>query len=345
MYSKGDLLTPRQAQQLAVREAQRGAGFVSPNPLVGCVVVDTQHRLLTSGFHGYYGGPHAERVAFASLSDEELSGSTVYVTLEPCAHHGKTPPCAELFIGKKIYKVVVGQKDPNPLVAGRGIAILKKENILVETNEEFSVECARLAEQFFWHIQNQTPFVTLKVALSADGKIAGIPGSNPMITSEEARFYARELRATYDATLIGAETFLRDNPLLDFRGTRWEGQKKPKVVILDPRGRARAFFAQSRMSKVVSSQDVFFITEVNTASLKELYQKGIYSLYVEGGAKTHELFIQQKLFQKILCFVSPKSVGGGVPWVWSYDTLKNNMQLLGSTSCGEDELLELAPFK
>lgn len=343
MYSKGDLLTPQQAQHLAVQEAQRGAGFVSPNPLVGCVVVDTQHRLLSSGFHGYYGGPHAERVAFASLSNEELSGSTVYVTLEPCSHHGKTPPCAELLIGKNIYKVVVGQTDPNPLVAGRGIDLLKKENILVETNEEFSVECARLAEKFFWHIQNQTPFVALKVALSADGKIAGVPGSNPMITSEEARFYARELRATYDATLIGAETFLRDNPLLDFRGTRWEGQKNPKVVILDPRGRARAFFAESRMSKVVSHKDVSFITEVSAATLKDLYLKGIYSLYVEGGAKTHELFIQQKLFQKIICFVSPKHLGEGVPWVWSNQDLRSQFNEITDKLVGEDKCLEFYP--
>lgn len=343
MPSKGDVLTAQQAQDLALSEASLGAGWVSPNPLVGCVVVDQHHRFLASGFHSYYGGPHAERDAFAKLEPGALLGATVYVTLEPCSHHGKTPPCSDLFLNQKINAVVVGQMDPNPLVAGRGLAILKKENIAIVSNEDFSKKSARLAEMFLWHMQNKKPFVTLKVALSADGKIAGPPGSNPVITSQDARFRARELRAAHDATLIGAETFLRDNPLLDFRDTRWEGKKQPKVVILDPRGRARAFFAQSKLSQTVKSENVFFVDSVDDTMLRDLYLKGICSLYVEGGAKTHELFIQQKLYQKIICFVSPKNRPEGLPWVWTLETLDAQLHQESRSQIGEDQILEFYP--
>jgi diaminohydroxyphosphoribosylaminopyrimidine deaminase / 5-amino-6-(5-phosphoribosylamino)uracil reductase len=340
---KGDVLSTEQAQALALSEAEKGAGWVSPNPLVGCVVVDQQHRFLASGFHGYYGGPHAERDAFAKIDSGLLQGATVYVTLEPCSHQGKTPPCTDLFLKQKISKVVMGQKDPNPLVAGRGLAILQRENITVATDEAFSKKSARLAEMFLWHMQNKKPYVTLKVALSADGKIAGPLGSNPAITSEAARFRARELRATYDATFIGAETFLRDNPLLDFRGTRWEGKKQPKVVILDPRGRAQAFLSQSRLAQTVKSENVFFVASVDETMLRDLYQKGIYSLYVEGGAKTHELFIQQKLYQKLICFVSPTPCVEGLSWLWTLETLKAQLHLVATVPIGEDQCFEFEP--
>ncbi len=341
--SKGDFIPVEQAQELALFEAARGAGFVSPNPLVGCVVVDPEHRFLASSHHANYGGPHAERAAFAKLSSGELAGATVYVTLEPCSHHGKTPPCTKLFAGKKIKQVIVGQLDPNPLVAGRGIAFLKKQNILINFDEEFSAKSARLAEIFMWHIQNKLPFVTLKVALSADGKIAGPPGSDPFITSQASRLRARELRATHDATFIGAETFLIDNPLLDFRETQWEGKKQPRVVILDPQGRAQSFYLKSRLAQSVKKENVFFVASVDKGMLKELYAKGIYSLYVEGGAKTHDLFMQQKLYQKLICFVSPKLCGDGVPWVWSVVDLKAKFQHVQTAQIGDDEFMEFIP--
>ncbi len=340
MPAKGEVLSPQQAQDLALSEASKGAGWVSPNPLVGCVVVDQHQRFLASGFHGYYGGPHAERDAFAKLDPGLLQGATVYVTLEPCSHQGKTPPCTDVFLAQQIKKVVVGQTDPNPLVAGRGLAILKRENIEIATDEEFSKKSARLAEIFLWHMQNKKPYVTLKVALSADGKIAGPLGSDPAITSEAARFCARELRATYDATMIGAETFLRDNPLLDFRETRWSGKKPPKVVILDPRGRAQAFFAQSRLAKTVKSENVFFVASVDEAMLRDLYLKGIYSLYVEGGAKTHQLFIEQQLFQKVVCFASPAHRPEGLPWVWTLEKLSSELQHVTTSQIGEDQCIE-----
>ena len=209
----------------------------------------------------------------------------------------------------------MGLQDPNPLVAGRGIALLKQNGIDVEMPKEFSEKCQKLAEIFLWHIQKKMPFVSLKIALSGDNKIAGLSGKTVAITSEEARLHARELRAGYDATMIGAETFLKDDPFLDFRQTKWEGKKSPKVVILDPNGRAQSFFQQSQMNKIVFSENIFFVKSVDKEMLKDLYQKGIYSLYVEGGAKTHQQFVDKKLFQKLYCFRSFKNLGEGLPWI------------------------------
>ncbi len=347
--SQGQLLTQAEAQELAVQVAGGGRGFVSPNPLVGCVIVDQEHRFLASGFHAVYGGPHAEVDAFSKLKPEQLKQSTVYVTLEPCSHHGKTPPCVDLFLDKGIRKVIVGQQDPNPLVAGQGLEKLRKNHISVEMNEEFSQKSARCAEIFLWHIQNKMPFVSLKVAITLDGKMAGDPGESLWITTEAARLRARELRAGYDATLIGAETFLKDNPWLDFRQTRWERKKEPKVVILDPRGRAADSFSRSRMSKVVKAENVFFIKTIDSKTLSFLYQKGLYSLYVEGGAKTHELFLKQKLFQKIYCFQSQKKLGRGLPWrdEETLDEIASSLSVeLGKPQAvGEDLLFELYPHK
>lgn len=313
-YQRGDVLSSEQAQELALSVAQRGSGFVSPNPLVGCVIVDKQHRLLSTGFHAKWGGPHAEADAFSKLQTADLQQSTVYVTLEPCSHQGKTPPCADLFLNKGIQKVVVGLRDPNPLVAGQGLERLRQNKIEIVMPSDFSMRCARLAEIFLWQIQKKRPFVALKVAMSADGKIAGEPGASPWITSVASRLFARAIRAGYDATMIGAETFLQDNPRLDFRDTRWENKKNPKVVILDPRGRAKDFFPRSNLAKVIAPENVFFVKSVDEELLRDLYQKGIYSLFVEGGAKTHSLFVKQRLFQKIYCFESPQVLGNGLSW-------------------------------
>ncbi|MBY0386361.1 bifunctional diaminohydroxyphosphoribosylaminopyrimidine deaminase/5-amino-6-(5-phosphoribosylamino)uracil reductase RibD, partial [bacterium] len=274
-----------------------------------------------------------------------LQGSTIYVTLEPCSHHGKTPPCAELFLNKGIKKVVVGLQDPNPLVAGRGIALLKQNGIHVEMSSDFSEKCRRLAEIFLWHIQNKMPFVALKIALSADDKIAGPSGKTIAVTGEEARLCARELRAGYDATMIGAETFLQDDPLLDFRQTKWQGKKSPKVVILDPHGRAQKFFPKSRMNTVVSSQNIFFVKSVNEETLKNLYQKGICSLYVEGGATTHRLFIDQKLFQKLYCFRSQQTIEQGLPWVGSFEKIEEvtSSHFDHRSQIGKDDLVVFYP--
>jgi diaminohydroxyphosphoribosylaminopyrimidine deaminase / 5-amino-6-(5-phosphoribosylamino)uracil reductase len=346
-YKRGDILSSGQAQDLAVQVARGGKGFVAPNPLVGCVVVDSAHRFLASGFHAKWGGPHAEAHALSGLQREELQGATIYVTLEPCTHYGKTPPCVELLLDKGIRKVVVGLQDPNPLVAGKGITKLKENKIEVEQNLEFSQKCERLTEIFLWHIQNKMPFVALKVAMSLDGQIAMKSGESQWITGEAARLRAREIRAGYDATMIGAETFLKDNPRLDFRETVWEKNKTSRVVILDPRGRAEEFYPRSELAKTTAKENVFFVKMVETKTLQDLYQKGLTSIYVEGGAQTHSLFIKQKLFQKIYCFQAPQILGQGRAWTGELEF--NNLaatQQLDLESCekiDKDLLLQFYP--
>ncbi len=343
MYKKGDGISQQEAQNLAVNVARQGAGFVSPNPLVGCVIVDGQHHFLSSGFHALYGGPHAEVNAFRTLSIDELVGSTVYVTLEPCSHYGKTPPCVELFLNKGIQKVVVGLQDPNPLVAGQGLERLRQNKICVETDIVFSRQCEELTEIFLYHMQYKLPFVALKVAMSADGFIASADKKPLAITGETTRLYARELRAQYDATLIGAETFLQDDPLLDFRGTPWQGQKDPRVVILDPHGRAEEFFPRSKMATSLKRENLYFVKSIERTSLQEIYQNQIYSLYVEGGAQTHRLFVEQKLFQKLYCFIAAQKQGSGLPWLWRPSELAQDLIVLATQQIGSDHLTTYTP--
>lgn len=337
MYNIGQPIDPDQAMRFAVETAKMGRGFVSPNPLVGCVIVDKDHKFLSAGAHLRHGGAHAEINAIKSIGDQSLlEGASLYVTLEPCSHRGKTPPCTETIIEAKIANVFYGTKDPNPQVAGKGLERLKTSGIKVEHFGRYEPACLEICEQFIYHIQNQRPFVALKVGTSLDGKIALKSGESQWITGEEARNHGRQLRAHYDATLIGAGTFEYDNPKLDFRGTGFEGQKQNKVVLLDPKGKAADKFKDSNLHKIHGAKNVYVLTRVDHVSkwaknlnpvitweatqqgwdqaLKNLYQKGIHSLYVEGGSYVFSQFLHYNLAQKIYLFQSPKILGDGVSW-------------------------------
>jgi diaminohydroxyphosphoribosylaminopyrimidine deaminase/5-amino-6-(5-phosphoribosylamino)uracil reductase len=317
--SVGDAITREQAQDLALTVAESGAGFVSPNPLVGCVIVDKDHRFLASGYHGKLGGDHAEIDALKKVPPERLSGATVYVTLEPCAHQGRTPPCAERLMREPLKAVVIGIEDPNPLVAGKGIKMLRDKGIFVDVDRLFGQKCERLTEMFLWHIQNKMPFVALKVATSLDGKIALKSGESQWITSEEARRAARELRGHYDATLIGTRTLVHDNPRLDFRETRFEGKKLNRIVIWDPTGKAEAFLPNSEILKIHRRENITVLRDavLDSEVLKRLYGQGIYSLFVEGGGYTVSEFIKAGLANKIHKVIAPCLMGDGRGWTES----------------------------
>src|SRR5258706_309746 len=194
--------------------ARRGAGSVSPNPMVGCVIVK-KGIVIGRGYHRRFGGPHAEVNAIRS-SAAPVRGSTLYVNLEPCNHQGKTPPCTELIIRSKIARVVVGTTDPNPLVSGGGIRRLRRAGVKVSVGllEE---ECLRLNEFFFKYITTRLPFVTLKVAQTLDGKIAAPKSFPRWITGRQSRRHVHTLRSQYDAVMVGAGTVLADNPRLTVR--------------------------------------------------------------------------------------------------------------------------------
>lgn len=313
----GEFCTPTQAQQLAVREAQRGAGLVAPNPLVGCSVVSKDGRLLATGFHARVGEAHAEVDALDKLKGEDLSQATMYVTLEPCSHQGRTPPCADRLIKDRIGKVVIGTLDPNPLVAGKGAEKLRAAGIDVSFDAEFAAESSRVAEVFLWNMQKKLPYVTLKLAMSLDGKIALPSGESHWLTSDHSRRLGRELRAHADATVIGAQTLLHDNPQLDFRDTKFAGQKANRIFIWDPQEKTKNFLPASRLAKTHSLENIHVLKTLDVEVLQSLYAQGITSLYVEGGAKTLSAFIEKKLFNKLYVFVAPLILGQGLDWASS----------------------------
>ncbi len=211
----------------ALALARQGEGKVSPNPMVGCVVVK-DGRTIATGYHERYGGFHAERNALLSCR-EDTEGAELYVNLEPCCHYGKTPPCTEIIIAKKIRKVYVGCLDPNPKVAGKGAQILKDHGILVETGV-LERECRRLNEVFFHYMEQGMPFLAMKYAMTLDGKIACETGDSKWVTGEEARAYVQSLRNRYRGIMAGIGTALADDPMLN---CRMEGGTDPARILCD----------------------------------------------------------------------------------------------------------------
>lgn len=221
--------SPEDYMRMVLALARQGEGRVSPNPMVGCVVVK-DGRVISNGYHEAYGGFHAERNALLHCQ-EDTAGAELYVNLEPCCHYGKTPPCTEIILEKKIKKVYVGCLDSNPKVAGKGIAILREHGVEVETGilEE---ECLALNEVFFHYINGQMPFVAMKYAMTLDGKIACETGDSKWVTGEEARAYVQCLRNRYRGIMAGIGTVLADDPMLN---CRMEGGRDPVRILCDTR--------------------------------------------------------------------------------------------------------------
>ncbi len=214
-YSKQDIEYMRRAIELA----KKGAGFVNPNPMVGCVIVKDD-IIIGEGYHEYYGGFHAERNALTK-NVADFNGATLYVTLEPCCHHGKTPPCTDIIIEKCIKKVVVGLLDPNPLVAGKGISILQNAGIEVVTGVEED-KIKELNKVFLKYIKTKRPYVLLKTAMTLDGKIASHTGDSKWITNEKSRQLVHKLRSELMSVVVGIGTVTADDPMLN---CRYEGQQ------------------------------------------------------------------------------------------------------------------------
>ena len=209
----------------AIELALKGTGYTDPNPRVGAVIVK-DGRIIGEGYHERYGELHAERNALAHCT-EDPSGSSVYVTLEPCCHHGKQPPCTDALIEAGVSEVIVGSPDPNPLVAGKGIEILRKAGINV-TVDFLRAECDAINEMFFYYITKELPFVTMKYAMTLDGKIASATGKSRWISSPESRKVVHEMRAQHMAIMAGIGTVLADDPMLNVRDA--EGLDPVRVI-------------------------------------------------------------------------------------------------------------------
>ena len=334
----------------ALTLARRGSGSTRPNPMVGAVVV-RNGRVLGEGFHRRVGEPHAEINALAGLAGR-ARGATVYVTLEPCCHTGRTAPCTEALIGAGVSRVVVGVRDPNPLVDGRGIARLRRAGIRVDVGC-LEPLCAALNRPFFVWVRERRPLVTLKVAATLDGFIADrarrVRAAPIWITSAAARRAAHTLRATHDAILVGAGTVRADNPRLTVRlggaaagrGRSSRGaplRRAPLRIVLD--GQLRMPKSAAVLARVGDSRTLVFgatgapavraralessgAEVVQLAArggridlgrvLRELAARDIQSLLVEGGAQVHAAFIAAGLVDRVAFFFAPRLLGGGVP--------------------------------
>jgi diaminohydroxyphosphoribosylaminopyrimidine deaminase/5-amino-6-(5-phosphoribosylamino)uracil reductase len=314
----------------ALELAARGLGQVSPSPLVGCVIASNRGEIVGEGFYIYEQVRHAETIALEQAR-ERARGATAYVTLEPHAHHGRTPPCTEALIKAGIARVVVPIEDPNPLVAGRGFAHLRAAGVEVQTGL-LEREAVRLNEAYIHSMRHARPFVHLKLACSLDGKIATRTGDSRWITGEEARARVHQLRHQYDAILVGAGTATADNPLLTDRSGK--ARRRPLVrVVLDENLRlspdsqlvttAREtplfiFTSERADSYAISALEKRGIEVVKDASggrdlravLQELDRRSIQSVFVEGGANVAGAFLDAGLIDRASFFIAPIIIGG-----------------------------------
>jgi len=281
--------------------AMRAEGKVSPNPLVGAVVLDKNGNIVGEGYHEKYGEAHAE-VNALDAAGKKACGGTIYVNLEPCCHYGKTPPCIDRVIASGIKRMVVGMTDPNPKVAGRSIKMAKEAGLNVVENV-LNDECLKLNEIFIKNITENMPFVALKTAGTIDGKIATSAGLSKWITSEKAREEVHRLRNKYDAILTGSGTVIADNPSLTCRK---EGGRNPVRVVIDSKDRISAD------SKIYNDDGTRVIVWKNydlDQLFKWLYKERIYSVLVEAGAGLNSSMIKAKLVDKIYFFTAPKIMG------------------------------------
>ncbi len=314
----------RQALQLA----SAAKGQTRTNPCVGCVIVK-DNQILGLGSHLKQGHHHAEIHAL-HMAGEEAEGSTVYVTLEPCSHYGKTPPCAKALIDAKVRKVIVACEDPNPQVAGSGVSLLQEHGIEVKVGL-LKQEAQRLNEVFFTYITKRRPFVTLKTASTLDGKIASADGDSKWITNKASREFVHTLRHQHQGIMVGVNTLLQDDPQLT---TRLEDTgKHPVRIIIDSTLRtplhakvvtdklAPTWIVTSEMSSKEKAEQleqagirIFYSGSRSRVDLpeamKQLAEAGISSILLEGGGKLNGAMLESSLIDKMILFYAPKIIGG-----------------------------------
>lgn len=320
---------------LALEEAAKGLGWVSPNPAVGAVLTQDA-KVLAKGYHKKFGGPHAEIEVLKQVK-HKVSGMTLYVTLEPCAHQGKTPPCVNAIIKSGISRVVIGAGDPHSLVSGRGIEALRKAKVTVKTGV-LKETCQNFYAPYVKYVKTGMPYVSLKIAATLDGMVATSEGDSKWITGPETRRYVHKVRSQSDAILVGSNTIVRDNPRLTVRmGVKG---RDPVRVILDStlylNPDAQIFTLNSKSPTIVATTDranpekakmiqkqkgeLLYCSADETGRvdlvdlLKRLGERGILSLIIEGGPVIHSAFLSRGLVDHMTIFLAPKFMGGsGLP--------------------------------
>ncbi len=353
--------------QIALDLARKGTGYVNPNPLVGAIIVK-DGAIIGKGYHKTFGGPHAEVFALEQAA-EEADGATMYVTLEPCCHQGKTPPCTERIIAAGIKCAVIACRDPNPLVNGQGIANLQGAGIEVREGV-LRKEAQQVNEIFFRFITAGIPFVQLKLAMSLDGKIATKRGDSKWISSEQSRIEVHRMRGRFASVLVGLNTVTADDPMLTVRHV---SGKNPIRIVLDQRGlipmTSRILHTEGRTIVITGAmpaeseamirklgKEVWCVPDdrgyIDLGSLlQRLGNEGIDSVLVEGGGETAASLLQAGLVDKITFFVAPIIIGGraAVPAVGGdgADRVVDGIKLRNMTisRIGDDFLVTGYPLK
>jgi diaminohydroxyphosphoribosylaminopyrimidine deaminase/5-amino-6-(5-phosphoribosylamino)uracil reductase len=356
--SKPSLVTSRVNDEhfmdLALAEARKGLGRTAPNPAVGAVVVKAG-KVIAVGHHARAGGPHAEIVAL-KRAGPRARGSTLYTTLEPCAHHGRTPPCTDAILAARVGRVVFASDDPNPLVNGKGWRLLRRSGVAVNRGVRRTT-ADQLNRAWFHYLAHGVPYITLKVAVTADGKLATGGGDSRWITSAAAREGVHRLRDQVDAVLVGAGTVLADDPQLT---ARLPGGRSPLRVVLD------GWLRTPRKAKVFKPGHLLFVGvpppaddprhierlpshrgEVSILQvIRRLGKRGIVHLVVEGGGDILTKFLERDLWDELLLYVAPKLAGpNGRPWFSGRSVARmNDALVLGRfevSSIGPDALLRV----
>lgn len=299
----------------ALELAAKGLGRTGTNPVVGAVVVKSG-KIIGSGFHKRQGGLHAEAEALKNVATGAAKGATIYVTLEPCVHENKrTPPCTELLKKSGIKEVVISVRDPNPFVNGKGVKALVAAGLKVREGL-MKDESERLNEFYFTSVTTSLPFVTLKLAVSVDGKIAACDGSSRWITGSESRRYVHKMRNIHDAVLTTAETVLADDPHL---GVRLARGRDPLRIIMDKNGKLDAkmkvfrdknFLVISGRDLLQSKNTIYGKTSVLKCMFHDLYDSGVGSIMVEAGSVFSAALLKEKIVNKCMFFIAPKIIGG-----------------------------------
>ena len=352
--------------KVALNLAEKGMGFTSPNPLVGAVIVKNGN-IIAEGYHEKYGESHAE-VNALNNTVQDVHGATMYVTLEPCSHFGKTPPCANRIVESGIKKVVIAMEDPNPIVSGKGIKILRDNGVEVKVGV-LRIEAEKLNEIFIKYITTKKPFTIMKAGMSLDGKIATHTGDSRWVTGEKAREYGHLLRQKVSAILVGVNTVIMDDPMLNTRLNNVEC-KDPIRIVLDSHGRTPL---TSKVLNINPSNTIIAVTDIASEEnirafkergakviitpaknnkvdlqflLDELGKKKIDSLLIEGGGEVNFSFLKENLVDKVVFFIAPKIIGGrdaktpvegeGIDYLKNVINLKN----LQMTNMGKDIMIE-----
>lgn len=332
MAERKTILMDERFMRLALRLARKGEGCVSPNPMVGAVIV-RDGRIIAEGYHRRCGENHAEINAIENAT-EPIAGATFYITLEPCSHYGRTPPCVDALIACRPGRVVIGTTDPNPKVSGKGIQALERHGIKTKVGV-LAETCRQLNEVFFKYIRTGIPFVTVKFAQTLDGRIATATGHSRWISSPPSLRFAHRLRSLHDAILVGSGTVLRDDPELTCRLVRGRNplrivvdtqlRSSPEARIFNGGKGARTIAATTRRApaerrRLFETKGIEVLEtgkdQAGRVDLRELLtalgRREISSLLVEGGAAVITTFLKEKLADRLIVILAPKIAGEGL---------------------------------